>query len=118
MLEQLSYRFPVQLKLRSAYEYQQVFQGPIRLVAGNIKIFAKPNGLGFPRLGLAISRKKTTNAVARNRIKRIIRESFRLHQHELLSVDLVVIVLRKMEDVDNQKLQSWLNSLWQRLSKA
>lgn len=118
MLEQPSYRFPARLKLRSAFEYRQSFQGPIKLVAGNIKVFAKPNELAYPRLGLAISRKKTGNAVIRNRIKRIARESFRLQQHKLQSIDIVIIVLRKMDEVDNKKLQIWLNTLWQRLSKA
>lgn len=117
-MEQLSYRFPARLKLRSAIDYKQTFQGTIKLVAGNIKLFAKPNSLNHPRLGLAISRKKTSSAVLRNRLKRITRESFRLHQDELKPVDIVIIVLRKMDDIDNKKLQAWLNSLWQRLSKA
>lgn len=117
-MEQPSYRFPKRLKLRSAFEYRQSFQGPVKLVTGNIKVFAKPNELDYPRLGLAVSRKKTGSAVVRNRIKRIIRESFRLQQHELKSIDMVFIVLRKMDEVDNKKLQTWLNTLWQRLSKA
>lgn len=118
MLEKPSYHFPAQLKLRSAHEYQGAFGGSIKLVAGNIKIFAKPNELSFARLGLAISRKKTRNAVVRNRIKRIVRESFRLQRHELIAVDVVVIILRKVDDVDNKKLQLCLHTLWQRLSKA
>jgi ribonuclease P protein component len=110
--------FPVQLKLSAAADYQKAFQGKIKLVVGNIKLFARPNDMAHARLGLAVSRKKTKNAVMRNRIKRIVRESFRLHQQEITSHDLVIIILRKEDKVDNKKLHTWLNTLWQQLSKA
>lgn len=118
MLKQTSYQFPVQLKLRTAISYQKAFKGPIKLVAGNIKLFAVPNSLGYPRLGMAISRKKMNKAVMRNCTKRIIREGFRLHQHQLQAVDIVMISLRKVEMVDKRKLQAWLNTLWKQLSNS
>lgn len=118
MLNQTSYQFHVQLKLRTALDYQKTFKGPIKLVVGNLKLFAAPNALGYPRLGTAISRKKAKNAVSRNRVKRIIRETFRLHQHELPSVDIVLIILRKVDNIDKKKLQAWLSTLLKQLSKA
>ena len=48
------------------------------------------NQLGAPRLGLAVAVRAAGNAVVRNRIRRTIRESFRLHQHALPAVDIVV----------------------------
>ena len=45
---------------------------------------------GAPRLGLAVAVRVAGGAVGRNRIRRIVAESFRLHQHELPAVDLVV----------------------------
>jgi ribonuclease P protein component len=48
------------------------------------------NGLGHPRLGLAVGVRAAGGAVNRNRVKRRIREYFREHQHLLPMVDLVV----------------------------
>jgi ribonuclease P protein component len=51
---------------------------------------ARLNGLGHPRLGLAVGIRAAGGAVARNRVKRRVREYFRHHQHLLPTVDLVV----------------------------
>lgn len=50
------------------------------------------NGRDYPRLGISVGRKKIRSAAARNRVKRAIREAFRLNKAELPpGVDLVVV---------------------------
>jgi ribonuclease P protein component len=60
------------------------------------------------RLGLAIAKKRVKLAVQRNRIKRIIRESFRLNQHVLPAIDMVVMVKSGIDQLDNKEINKEL----------
>jgi len=54
-------------------------------------MLALPNQLKHPRLGLVVRKKFIKKAVDRNQFKRIVRETFRLHQHDLPDIDIVVM---------------------------
>lgn len=69
------------------------------------------------RLGLAVSKKNCRLAVGRNRIKRIVRESFRAHQQELHGVDLVVLNKPKTHDAANSALFASLKKHWQKCQR-
>lgn len=70
------------------------------------------------RLGMAVSRKVSKRAVERNRIRRQIRETFRLIRAQLPSVDLLVIARTSATTLANPALREDLATLWQRLIAA
>jgi ribonuclease P protein component len=76
-------------------------------------ISALPNHAAQPRLGLAIATKTFGTAVARNRIKRITRESFRLNQHTLPALDVTVAARPAARDASPALLRASLAKLWQ-----
>ena len=84
--------YPRQLRLLTAGDYRRVFETAAYKVHGKgLMALASPNERGHPRLGLIFSKKNVRRAVDRNRLKRIVRESIRLQQHRLPSVDIVVL---------------------------
>jgi len=89
-------RFPKQLRLLKPAEFDAVFAEKCSGADGVLIVYAMPNGLGHPRLGLVVSR-KVGGAVRRNRWKRLLREAFRLAQHELPSLDLICLPLLRDE---------------------
>jgi ribonuclease P protein component len=69
----------------------------------------------FARLGLAISRKVARTAVARNRIKRVSRESFRHRQYELGALDVVILGRNDVTIQSNRVLGTAMDNLWTQL---
>lgn len=76
----------------------------------------RPNALGHPRIGLAIAARTVGKAVARNRVRRIIRESFRLAQHDLPAVDIIVGARAGARDAPAGKLRASLDALWRKVA--
>lgn len=79
-------------------------------------MLACKNAANHPRLGLTIAKKKVKKAHARNRLKRLIRDSFRLRQHQLVNIDIVVMAKPNADQLSNEELQQQLHKLWKRLN--
>ena len=109
-------KFPKKNRLIKASEFSNVFQNPVKSSDACMVVLAKINPLAEPRLGLAIARKKVRRAVDRNRIKRIIRESFR-HQKALKSLDIVVIANHGLAKKSNHQIMLSLQKHWQIIQK-
>ena len=69
------------------------------------------------RLGLVLARKKVRHAVERNRIKRLVRHSFRLSQYDLPAVDIVFIARQGIDDLTNPDLLKVLSKAWQQVNR-
>ncbi|MFT6915284.1 MAG: ribonuclease P protein component [Motiliproteus sp.] len=112
------FEFPRSSRLLNAGDYRAVFNGAqLKVSDRNLLILATPSQLSHPRVGLVIAKKNVRLAVQRNRVKRIIRESFRLQNSELPNLDIVVLARRGLGDLDNPALQRLIEHSWQRLSK-
>ncbi len=83
-----------------------------------LTILARTNeGNDGARLGLAIARKAVPTAVHRNRIKRLVRESFRAALAQLPSVDVVVMARQGAGEHSNARLRQSLSEHWQRIRR-
>jgi ribonuclease P protein component len=80
-------------------------------------VIARPNGLEHARLGLAVGVKAAGNAVNRNRIKRLVRESFRHRQPALPALDLVVNARPAAGKAANAEIAASVVALWNRIAQ-
>jgi ribonuclease P protein component len=112
-----NFSYPRESRLLTPRNFSNVFEKAIPAVTPTITLLARHNELGYPRLGVTIPKKKVKLAVNRNRIKRCIRESFRLTAHNLPNVDIIVIGKHGINDLDNAELYLHLEKLWRRITK-
>src|SRR5208282_5741361 len=85
-----NFKFEPRQRLHQPAEFRQVRLHGRRFSDHYFSMSVLPNHEARARLGLAIATKTFGSAVARNRIKRITRESFRLNQHAIPSLDITV----------------------------
>lgn len=85
----MPFAFGRQMKMRKTDEFSSVFR--FRCVGGSVglAVMAAPNGLDHARLGLIVPKRVVADAVGRNRIKRLLREGFRLRRDEFSGLDIV-----------------------------
>ncbi|MFO1417183.1 MAG: ribonuclease P protein component [Methylotetracoccus sp.] len=108
-----AHRFPRTRRLLSADEFRRVFAESVRASDAYLTILARPNDLNEARIGFAVSRKSLRRACARNRVKRLVREDFRLRQAELTGIDFVVMARSAAASAPASTLRSSLHRHWQ-----
>ncbi len=104
-------------RLTKAVEFRRVFSRPQVSQDRYFRVLYRGNALEQGRLGLAVSKKACARAVDRNRLKRVIRESFRKHQHALAKLDIVVLPKHQAATMCNRTLNSALEQHWARCAK-
>ena len=118
--KQVTYEFARESRLLTPGQFQAVFSKPIRFGSRHFTILIIPSKLSPDsdknnRLGLAIAKKRVKLAVQRNRVKRIVRESFRLNQHKLPAIDMVVMVKSGIDQLDNHEINQQLEKIWRKI---
>ncbi len=111
-------RFGAALRLRSKLQFEAVYARGRRIDDRYFGLRLIPNQQTHARLGLAVAVKMAGNAVARNRLRRLIRESFRLAQRDLPGVDVVVAAKFPAREAPPQVLRASLATLWQRVASS
>ncbi len=104
--------FRARHRLSGIRAFTRVHREGVRKPRGPIIVIGMPNDLPHCRLGLSVSR-RVGNAVTRHAIKRKLRESFRLLQHDLPGGYDFVIIVRPHATIPMQRYKDQLASAWE-----
>lgn len=98
---------PRRHRLKKRSEFAACYEAGRRYFSKNFIVFVRTTDIGAKnwRIGLAVT-KKNGSAVARNRIKRILREFFRIHQSELPERAEIVAVSKRHVRVEEMSLNT------------
>lgn len=111
-----SFCFPQEVRIRKSRDYAAVYAGQNKAGDQRLLIFAIRNEAGLTRCGLSVS-KKNGNAVRRNRIKRLLREAFRLTRRELPPGLDLILIPRQIEVPTLAEYQESLRRLAKKLAR-
>ncbi|WP_083844274.1 ribonuclease P protein component [Pseudogulbenkiania sp. NH8B] len=114
----MAFRFRRAHRLLKTDEFSSVFS--LRQARSNpyFQVYARPNGLNRPRLGLVVGKKVSKRAYRRNYIKRTVREWFRLNQQTLGSFDYVVRSRLVFDRETRTEAVTALSSLFGKLARC
>lgn len=98
----------LKLYLKSKEQFNYVFQKPKKRASKSFALFFRANNLDHPRIGFIISKKNVALAVQRNRIKRVVKEFFRLNYSDLENVDVVFFAYKGLDELLNQEIRECL----------
>ena len=102
--------------MRRPAEFKQAYATGKRLGNEFFTASARANELGWARLGMSIAARTLRRSVDRNRLRRLIRESFRARQPPLPPLDIIIGVRAGAQKADNALLRSALEQLWQKIA--
>ncbi len=100
--------FPAKFKIKTPRDFRSTLSEGTKTHSENFILYAKPNSLGFPRLGVSVGKKTSASSVRRNRMKRVLREIFRKNKPAFSSNDVVFII---KNDVSGKKFSELLSEV-------
>ena len=107
------FRFDKTRRLLKKADYSDVFNKAKKLVTSDFIVLYRENTVGYARLGLALSKKAIAKAHDRNRLKRLLRETFRTRN--LPHVDIVVLARNGVGKAQNKAIITKLGKTWDKL---
>jgi ribonuclease P protein component len=108
--------FPRQIRLLDKQHFDAVFTKSRRSADRFFTVLYRSTDLGYARLGLAIAKKRVPLATRRNRLKRLIRESFRNSYQGLGPIDIVILARSEADVATNLEIVASLEGHWRRLA--
>ena len=113
-----TYCFTKEQRLLTPAAFREVFDAPERkLHQSHLMAFVSTNTHAQPRVGMAITKRKVPTAVARNLIKRQIREQFRVKAFSLENKDIVFIVKNSIKGLSNKEIKTEVNNILKKIEK-
>ena len=107
------YCFDKTRRLLNKSDYDNVFNQAKKIVTSEFIVLYRENTIGHARLGLALSKKMIAKAHDRNRLKRMLRETFRTRC--LPAVDIVILARSGVAKVQNSIIIARLSTVWDKL---
>jgi ribonuclease P protein component len=109
--------FEPRKRLHQPAEFREVKRRGRKFADAFFSLLVLANHESYPRLGLSIATRTFGTAVARNRIKRLTRESFRLNQHSLPPVDVTVSARDAARQANAAELRASLDKHWKTITQ-
>lgn len=104
-------------RLLTPADFKRVMDAPtLRASQGGFVLLARSNELSVARIGFVLPKRRVPRAVARNRVKRIMRESFRRQQALLAGLDIVVMARDGLAALDKAALRAAVDRQFQYLA--
>jgi ribonuclease P protein component len=107
-------KFLKKYRLSSKRDFQSVFDKPTKISSKYFLMLYRASELPYARLGIIINKSHAPKAVDRNRMRRIVRESFREQMNSLQAIDIIIFIRSKWSK-DKLEFRNDVEQLWQKL---
>jgi len=113
----MQFTFPYKLRICTEEQIKHILRRGRRIPSAEFTVIFCPNELTHARLGVIVSKKNIRRANRRHTFKRVIREFFRLQQHNLPATDVLILANKKAETLTKRELRQCIEQQWQKILK-